>query len=425
MFIEDSRIGRLLSGLPPINKPGYYLVCEEGQIRYSAEKPHSVQIIDADTFIDTLVQGCREAIRIFADSPDNREVYVFCLRTSEFKESIVYLNTVAKYEETLTHYHNKYGTYPAGSQNAQHLKYSLGEFPLQFWNEEMGDAGRILAHFRDLMDYPSFLEEDILWGESDIPLIAFETGILARGYYLLFSEAMQRLHAEHAFDSLDRTADFIAYTSIGNSHLDYSIVMRSTIDPDLFYKLFPDILAKDQMFAAEISKNSGLNAGEYLDYWLAAVHDNYSREFPYSAGRTAYDVYMQMSLLGSSLADEALKRLSFFIITVSTSPTLPEHCPGRSAYSSRSPLCSSYPLRHTKRPRNDSLMEPVPGLGYKLVFSVIAGHRSYDIDKPLCGSNDCGRSPVSSAAAAFSTLRRRQRISTSTPRSSSSVIMEQ
>jgi hypothetical protein len=187
--------------------------------------------------------------------------------------------------------------------------YNTGDFSFDFWPEEMGTAGDILAHFRNLSDHPSFTEEVVPLDAGDQPLIAFEAGIVDAGYYFLILKVMQRLIAEDAFASLKRTDHFIAYASINDPSLDYSVVMRKTIGLELFYGLFPDIKEKDRLFEEAVSTNTGLTAAQYLDYWLDAVHDQYSLTFPYTLNRSPYDIFRQMAHLGSALAEESLQRL--------------------------------------------------------------------------------------------------------------------
>ncbi|AIQ13987.1 DUF4303 domain-containing protein [Paenibacillus durus] len=300
-----SRLGRLLEEKTPIYQSGYYVLCEGDKIRFSLESPRNTEVIDAGKFIDTLVNGSKEVIHTFANSADNQEVYAFSLYTSEHKEVLVYINTLPAYEQVLQNYRSKYPDIKDDSS----LKYSLGDYKFDFWTDHMGRYGEVLANFRMLSDSPSFMTEDVPLDADDHPLIAFEAGIIDAGYNLLFLKAMQRLTAEGAFAALNRTDNFIAFASIGDDSLDYSLVMRKTIEPNLFYKLFPDIREKDQLFAEEINKNNSLTASQYLDYWLDAVHDSYSSVFPFTLGRSQYDIFLQMEPLGSALAEESLHRL--------------------------------------------------------------------------------------------------------------------
>ncbi|OMF24536.1 hypothetical protein BK133_22725 [Paenibacillus sp. FSL H8-0548] len=70
---------------------------------------------------------------------------------------------------------------------------------------------------------------------------------------------------------MDRTDDFIAYASTGNDYLDYGIVMRKTIDRNLFYRVFSDIKESDEQFLEVMSRNSQLPVAD-------AIHSNYSLE---------------------------------------------------------------------------------------------------------------------------------------------------
>ncbi len=300
-----SKLGRILEERTPINKPGYYLICEDDNVRFSRERPVNTIIIDADRFIIALVESCRKVIRTFAEGPDNQDVYAFALSTDEYKGVHVYMNTISAYGQTFKDYQSKYPNYKENNS----LKYNLGDFSFSFWPEEMGPAGEILTHFRNLSDYPSFVDEVTPLDVSDRPLIAFEAGIIEDGYYVLFLKAMQQLIAEDAFATLNRTNQFIAFSSIGDYSLDYSLIMRKTINLELFYNVFPDMQEKDKLFEEKVNKNVGMTAAQYLDYWLDAVQDGYSSVFPYTLFRSPYDIFLQMEYLGSALADEALQRL--------------------------------------------------------------------------------------------------------------------
>lgn len=307
-----SMLGRLLHGKTPIHKEGYYILCEDRHVRYNLEGPLNVKVIDTEQFVQTIVNGCKEVIQSFSKSQDNQEVYAFSLYVNEYKSIYIYINNIPEFQKKL---HDQYSHYEDPSY-INSLKYNLGDFSFQFWSKHMSEFGQLLDDFEKFEDSPSYERDEEPLQPGDQPVIALEAGIIDSGYYALILEAVVRLKAENAFDSLNTTPNFIAFASTDNDYLNYSIMMRKTIEPDVFYTVFPDLRDMDARFEAWVSQNRRLSAGDVLDHLQDIFLDNYNSSFPFSVNRCAYDIFEQLGHLGNSLAEECLKRLHNYTTTI-------------------------------------------------------------------------------------------------------------
>lgn len=301
-----SELGRKLAGQTPIAKEGYYVLHEDERVSRSHTVPDGVPTITAERFVQELVDGCKIIIREFADSPENKDVYVFNLYTDEHYDVYVYMNTEERFSAKLAKYSDE------DPRQISALKYNQGDFDFQFWDKHMGEHGQTVKLFDQTANLASYLdeEEDDHPNESEgKPVIAFEAGIIHTGYQVLALEAIQHLIAEDAFAALHRTDGFIAHAATGNDYVDYSIVMRKTIKPELFDALFPDIREKDEKYNQELELYRTLTVPEALDYWMGAVHDRYYNASPYCYTKCDYEVFAQLAPFGNSLADECLPRI--------------------------------------------------------------------------------------------------------------------
>ncbi|MCM3749495.1 hypothetical protein M3223_19260 [Paenibacillus pasadenensis] len=297
-----STLGRRLDGRTPLHQGGYYTLHDNFDVSYTRSKPNGVEIVTADQFTMMLVRGCKEAIEAFSVEQDNKDVYAFSLYAGEQCYLDIYLNTVDAFNSMCAEREH------LNSEQRLELKYHLGNFafqpaampsdePYMDWFIRVGHSAMGMT-----------LEEET---ESvAAPIVAFESGIIVQdGYQTLALRAVQQLIKEGAFESLHRTPDFIAYASTGHDYLDYSLVMRKTIETALLYELFPELKDKDEAFAAEMKKNRHLTAAEYLDYWMEAFKDSQTQTFPFTHLKCEMDLFVQMEHLGPSLAEECLLRL--------------------------------------------------------------------------------------------------------------------
>jgi hypothetical protein len=304
MDIYYSQLGRLLEERTPIDKDGYYLLCRGSIARYSRDIPSNIEVVTADSFINALVEGCKIAIQAFASSPKNKDVYAYNLFAYEQNSIYISMNTLDCFKKDLE---------SSGYQDIEEinsLKYNQGNFDVQLWQKHTGEYGRVVESFENLADLVMSLKENESHREEAEPIIAFEAGIIKSGYQLLALKAVLRLISEHAFDSLNKTENFIAYTTTGNDYIDYSILMRKTINLDLFYEIFPDIQEKDILFDEEMRKNQHLSVGDFLDYWSDAVHSDLGLE---TFIKSDMEVFLQLEHFGNDLARECLERLKKLI----------------------------------------------------------------------------------------------------------------
>ncbi|WP_059049126.1 DUF4303 domain-containing protein [Paenibacillus senegalimassiliensis] len=293
----SSMLGRLLKEETPIHKEGYYILCEDDIFRYNPDLPEQIQCIYADDFVDALVDGCQEVISAFAQTPDNREVYVWSLYVDHYKSIIIYMNTVQKSRES----RSKHTLQVEDLAPAEDLQYNLGDFHYQFWNKHMGRASKLIAQFESLCDTPALERDEEPLQPSDRPIIAFEAGVIDTGYYVLILKAVKKLVALNAFAPLNRTHNFIAFAS--TEYSDFRLTMPETISQDILYETFPE--AQDELirFQEWTQQKSHLTAGELLD----DLHDIFINSWPFNPSE--YDLFKFMSHHGNNLAVECLQRL--------------------------------------------------------------------------------------------------------------------
>jgi hypothetical protein len=303
-------IGRLLDGRSSIPNEGYYILDDQNEVVFSKNVPNQTEIVTLERFTDALAEGCRNILRSFAETSDNKQVYVFALCADEYNSIYVYTNTISCFENTLEEYQSRNDDYKK-QDRIQSLKYNCGDFDFQFWQDHMGINGRYISLFESIANRAS----DVDKRESQQPIagsavIAYEAGIIENGYYVCALEAMQRLVNEDAFDILNRTDDFIAYAFTGDDCTDYGFVMRKTIDRDLFYRVFPDIRELDEQFNEEMNRNRHLSVANSIEYWSDAIHSNYSLEPPFTYSKPAMEIFLQLEHYGNELAMECLERLT-------------------------------------------------------------------------------------------------------------------
>ncbi|KQO18336.1 DUF4303 domain-containing protein [Paenibacillus sp. Leaf72] len=304
MNIYYSKLGRQMDGRTPIDRAGYYVLYEDGEAGYSLCKPEHVETITTEKFVHALVEGCKVAIQSFADSDHNKDVYAFNLYADEHNSIYIYMNTLESFEETLRSYPKLKSAHEVNS-----LKYNQGDFEFQYWQEHMGMHGLVIDFFEKLAYLTEDLEEEETPAKDSDPIVAFETGIMKAGFQVLVLKAVKRLIEEDAFQSLNKTKNFIAFAATGNDYLDYSLIMRKTIDPQLFYEIFPDLQEKDEQFKQTMQQNQQLSVGKYLDYWLDALESEFAEVSPFQFDKAEIDVFLQLESFGNALAVECIARL--------------------------------------------------------------------------------------------------------------------
>lgn len=303
-----SYLGRLIEERTPIQQEGYYILHEDYQAGYSKQKPVNVEIVTQEIFLNALVEGCKEVIRAFSNRPDNKGVYAFCLYADEQGSIYIYMNTLECFEDTLKKYQAGNPRYYE-MNNINSLKYSKGDFQLQFWQEHMGVHGQYVEKFERLLDLIWDLDRNdsvIVDGE---PIIAFEAGIMKSGFQVLALKAVLQLVSDHAFDSLNKTDNFIAYASTGDDYIDYSIVMRKTIDQELFYRIFPEDKEKDQQFEALMKQHQHQAVGEFIAFWSDTIQSDARLTLPFTYYKSEIEVFKQLERYGNALAEECIERL--------------------------------------------------------------------------------------------------------------------
>ncbi len=298
-----------MEGRTSFEREGYYVLYEDKSAGYSRSQPDGVEIVNADQFVEALVEGCRNALRTFAASDDNRQVYAFSLNADDYFSFYIYLNTLERFEEVLSDYQADNADY-YHADRIESLKYNQGDWDFQLWSEHMGEQGRIIRIFEQLAQLVQDLDDHETADGEAASVIAFEAGIVKAGYQVLAMRAVMRLVEEKAFNVLDRTDDFIAFTSTGNDYIDYSFMMRQTIDPELFARVFSRVREEDRQFQERLKSIEHYSVTEALDYWFAEMTGGDSSTGVISdCGKSAFEVFRQLERYGAALAEECLVRL--------------------------------------------------------------------------------------------------------------------
>ncbi|MBB3108811.1 hypothetical protein FHS18_000863 [Paenibacillus phyllosphaerae] len=311
-----AKLGRLIDERTSYHKDGYYILCEDNILRYSDTKPNNIEIITSERFVDALADGCRTTIANFAETAENKDVYAFNLFIfDDHKYYIIYMNTEEKYNARIAEYQAKYPRY-AEPSDQRSVKYSQGDFDFEFFftPEDVGDPGRIISAYEDVVNIESNNDEIGAIEEDDLPVIAFEVSIIHDGMYVLTLKAIERLLSENAFASLNRTSDFIAYAAINHDWLDYSLIMPKTIDSDLYKQVFPDVYELHNQFKDEMQRIKDLSVSDAIDYWMPAIQDRHNLESPFSYCKAEYDVFLQVEVYENELAQECIHRMKQLLL---------------------------------------------------------------------------------------------------------------
>lgn len=308
MNLYYTGICQLLDGKKGLEGDGYFVMTDDNRILYSNEAPHNISVVTVQDLEDALFEGCKHIINEFAKSENNSEVYAFNLYADEHNSFYIYMNTISGLNNTVKLNYSHYSY-----EDIQSLKYNQGDFAFQFYPSDMGDRSDIAEGFeRIASDLPDLMyEEDEVdeLSSNDVAVMSYEKKIFKDGHYLLALNAVKRLAASNEFNVLNKTEDFIYYAATGNDYVDYSVVMRKTIVPELFYNCFPDLKVKDEEFNSHLVHQSQKNVSECLDYWVEAFKSEFNEKSPYKYIKTEYDVFVSLESFGRELASECIGRL--------------------------------------------------------------------------------------------------------------------
>lgn len=72
-------MGRLLDGRTPVRSEGYYLLKDQNEVVFSQSPPDHTELVTLESFTNALVEGCKQVVRSFAESSENKEVYAVSL----------------------------------------------------------------------------------------------------------------------------------------------------------------------------------------------------------------------------------------------------------------------------------------------------------------------------------------------------------
>lgn len=308
-----SMIGRVLDERTPIYNDGYYILSDADEVIFSPERPNQVEVVSVEKFTQILVEGSKNIIKTFANSHHNKDVYAVALHVDEYPYVRVYMNTLDCFKTTLHTYQENSSNYYT-NEEIRSLKYNRGDFDFEYWDKHMGDYGKYILFFESIFERAPEVDRDQNIEELDgTPIVAFETGVIENGYYLCALKAMQQLIAENTFDCLNKTDDFISYTSVGIDDLEYSLVMRKTIELELLYRVFPHIKENDIKFNKVMEQHKNMSVTDALSYWSKDCHDSFNLEILAEHYKPEYEAFLQLERYGNNLTKICLEKLTHLV----------------------------------------------------------------------------------------------------------------
>jgi hypothetical protein len=306
-------IGRVLDERTPIYNDGYYILTDADEVGYTTERPRELEIVTVEKFTQILVEGSKNIIKTFANSHHNKDVYAVALHVDEYPYVRVYMNTLDCFKTTLHTYQENSSNYYT-NEAIRHLKYNLGDFDFEYWDKHMGEHGKYILFFESIFERAPQVDRDQNIEELDgTPIVAFETGVIENGYYLCALKAMQQLIAENTFDCLNKTDDFISYTSVGIDDLEYALVMRKTIELELLYRVFPHIKENDIKFNKVMEQHKNMSVTDALSYWSKDCDSSFTLEILAEHYKPEYEAFLQLERYGNDLTKICLEKLTHLV----------------------------------------------------------------------------------------------------------------
>ncbi|URN94242.1 MAG: hypothetical protein NAG76_20860 [Candidatus Pristimantibacillus lignocellulolyticus] len=308
MNLYYTGICQLLNGDKELEGNGYLVKTEDGRVVYSDIAPFNVQIITFEKLEDALFEGTKHIINGFVNSDDNKGVYAFNLYADEYDSFYVYLNTDSSFEKTIE---QNYSHYTEDRKND--VKYNQGDFSFQFFPSDMGVSRGIVEGCENVASSIKYEDNIDNISPNDTAIIAYERKIFNDGFYLAAFNALKRIGNSSELDKLNKSKNFIYYASTGNDYVDYSLVMRKTIDNLLFYNCFPELKNKDEEFQAHIEYINSKSIVEIIDYWEEALQGEFNEGAPYSYIKMEYQIFEGLKVFSNSIAEENIHRLELKI----------------------------------------------------------------------------------------------------------------
>lgn len=305
MNLYYTGICQLLNGNKIIGDSGYYIKNDDGRIVFAECVPVDLRLITLQDLEDALFEGCKHVINEFTQTENNKDVYAFNLYTDEHNSFYIYLNTEDAFRKYVDKHYSNYS-----EEGKREIKYNQGDFTYQMYPSDMGASQQIIEECERIaydLPYSDQVEE---FSEEDNPIIAYEKKIFLDGFYLAALYAIIRLGNTFEFTKLNKSKNFIYYAATGNDCVDYSLVMRKTIQPGLFYTCFPELKDKDKQFDIHLDHINSKSIYEIIDYWEEVLQIEFNEGSPYQYGKTEYQVFNDLSKLGEDLAIESISRLS-------------------------------------------------------------------------------------------------------------------
>ncbi|AEI39285.1 DUF4303 domain-containing protein [Paenibacillus mucilaginosus] len=274
---QDIAVSRIFKGKWERDEHRFLVVTHARDVYMTNAVPKGHQAIGRQGFETALTDAFHEHIRSFARTAHNRNVYALSVYTDERHSFLLYLNTLEGFERTITE--SPY--YCSYSEEQKHdLKYSLGDFAFSYATFQGPFASQYAAYHDAVKALSAAGGPDGLEpykGSPDLVRYVYKAELFEGGQFLTALHVTKRLLAQSVW-LLQTTPDFAAFASSGSEYIDYSVVMRQTIDTERFYRIFPEMKSCDEAFQAAVEEARGLPYGEQVTYWWECVRENRNRQ---------------------------------------------------------------------------------------------------------------------------------------------------
>lgn len=265
--IAKAMKNRKISILNPTN----YILTKEDELYQLAELPAGVPYITQEQMVEQLYKEYLIELEPFISSDHNKDVYVMAIATSEYYNFQWYINTEEQYAES----REEYSTSSTDTFQLNYQRYNLGDcaFSNQLDTNKILDAPYILSE--KIFDFEmNDLPVPVYEGDfSDISIIINES-LVKYGHYIVVQEGIKRLKASNIEQKINKASNFIFYAAVGDDAIDWSIMMRQTVELEVLYMAFPEFQKGDIQFEQLKLDLKQRPFHEQVNYWVQEIKNN-------------------------------------------------------------------------------------------------------------------------------------------------------
>ncbi|WP_426451139.1 DUF4303 domain-containing protein [Paenibacillus sp. S-38] len=308
---QDIIVSRIIKGNQARPDLRYVVVTHARDVYITDAVPKGHQAIGRSNFEIALTDAFYEHIRSFARSAHNRNVYALSVYTDDRHTFLLYLNTQEGFERTVAEspYYSQY------TEEQKHdLQYSLGDFAFSY-DSFSGPFASQYAAYHDAVKALSaaggFEGLEAHKGSPDLVRYVYKAELFEGGQYQTALRVTKKLLAQSVW-LLQTTPDFVAFASSGSEYIDYSMVMRQTIELKRFYQVFPEMKSHDEAFQTAVEKAKSLPHSEQVAFWWDRVKENRNRNpeaLLTATVRTDYQAIEALAAGGASLLPAVMQAL--------------------------------------------------------------------------------------------------------------------